>query len=165
MHITGGSCHKYHFCRDKTTRVCHDKHIFVKTNTCLSRQNYTCLSQAYFCQDKHLFVATKLHVFVATSILLSRKTHFCRDKTRLLSRQKYAGRHKTFVTTNTRQHFCRDNAQAYFCRDKRLVCRDKHVFVATKKKKKKKLVAAPALSIHSFTAPAVVSRFGLAVRR
>ena len=41
--IMGESCHKYHFCRDKS---------FVSTNTCLSRQR--------FCLDKHVFVATKV---------------------------------------------------------------------------------------------------------
>ena len=136
MHIIGGIYHKYHFCRDKTTMCLSRQAYFVKTNTCLSRQNYTCLSrQAYFCQDKPKFVATK--------------RVFCRDKsmlvdTKLLSRQT---RDNTFVATT-----------------------HKHTFVATKDlfvvtKKKKKIVAAPALSIHSFTAPAVVSRFGLAVRR
>ena len=63
--IVGGSCHKYNFyvyyvyimfaatehlsrqnhaCRDKIflsrqTRVCRDRHMFVATDTCLSRQN------------------------------------------------------------------------------------------------------------------------------
>ena len=59
--IMGGSCHKYHFCRDKhvfvTTKhvfcrdkkyACRDK-TFVPTKLCLSRQIF----------DKHLFVATK----------------------------------------------------------------------------------------------------------
>ena len=64
--IIGGSCHKYHFC--------HDKHIFVMKNTCLSQQKTcfvvinmfvttkVCLSQQNFCHNKN---------FVTTSILLS----------------------------------------------------------------------------------------------
>ena len=64
--IIGGSCHKYHFCRDKTRP--------------LSRQKYAC-------RDKR---------FVATKLCLSRQkknnchnkndTRVCRDETRLLSR-------------------------------------------------------------------------------
>ena len=71
--VTGGSCHKYHFCRDKT---------YVATNMykCLLRQSTTrhttklCLfcvfrdKTKYFCRDKF---------FVTTNILLSRQT---RDK-------------------------------------------------------------------------------------
>ena len=29
--ITGGSCHKYHFCHHKSS-VCRNKRVFVKTN-------------------------------------------------------------------------------------------------------------------------------------
>ena len=50
--ITGGSCHKYHFC--------HDKPMFVATNTCLSWQNTS-------------FVVTEVclwQIFVATNIVL-----------------------------------------------------------------------------------------------
>ena len=104
FYITGGSCHKYHFCGAKS--FCRAKHMFVATNTCLSRQSFchnkhnfvatTVLSQqAYFCRDKHAFFATE-HVF--------------RDKTR-------ACRDKTFVAAIL-------SRQAYFCRDK-------HAFVAT----------------------------------
>ena len=51
--IIGGSCHKYHFCRDKTRL--------------LSRQKYACRDKTFctvqrFCRKKHTFVATK-HVF------------------------------------------------------------------------------------------------------
>ena len=53
--INGGSCHKYHCCRDKT-RLCREKNMPVATIS-LSRQ--TCV-----CRDKS---------FVATSILLSRQ--------------------------------------------------------------------------------------------
>ena len=63
--IIGGSCHKYHVCRDK--------HVFVATKVCLSRQT--------FCRDKH--------TFVAASLLLSRQARVCHDQTRLLSRPKF----------------------------------------------------------------------------
>ena len=46
--ITGGSCHKYHFCSmlDATEDVfCRDKHVSVTTNTCFWRQ--------IFCRDKN----------------------------------------------------------------------------------------------------------------
>ena len=60
LFIIGGSCHKYHFCRDKS--------VFFARSTylCLSRQNYR----------KIMFVATNIRRdkgFVATSILLSRQ--------------------------------------------------------------------------------------------
>ena len=58
--ITGGSCHKYHFCRNKTNMFVATKHVFL--------------------------VVTK--TFVATSLLLSwqtqylsQQTHICRNKT------------------------------------------------------------------------------------
>ena len=111
MYITGGSCHKYHFCRDRS---------FVATEVRLSRQKFL-LRQAYFCCDKHMFVATK-HVFrcdksmlVATK-LLSRQTRVVQQifvVTNRLSRQKY------FVATN-------------IILSLQTFCRSKHTFVATK---------------------------------
>ena len=42
--IIGGSCHEYHFCRDKTlvatNKCCSEKHTFVETKD-------------VFCRDKH----------------------------------------------------------------------------------------------------------------
>ena len=69
-----GSCHKYHFCRDKylsqQTQVCHDKLLSW---------------HAHFCHDKHVFVVTT-HIFccnksmlVVTKILLQ-QNYVCRDK-------------------------------------------------------------------------------------
>ena len=57
--IIGGSCHKYHVCRDK--HVCYDK------TRLLSRQKYACYDQT--------FVATNIQqtIFVAT------KDMFCHD--------------------------------------------------------------------------------------
>ena len=81
----GGSCHRYHFCRDKHV-FCRDKIMFVATNICcilLSRQKTCfvvsntfvatkiCLSQQNFCRDKIMLVATKR---------LSRQNYVCRDK-------------------------------------------------------------------------------------
>ena len=84
--IIGGSCHKYEFCRDKSFDVfCCDKSMLVATKLCLSQQ-------AYFCHDK------KKTCFVATKVLF---------------RQKYVCRNKSFVAT------------------KDVFCRDKHVFKAT----------------------------------
>ena len=134
--IIGGSCHKYHFCRDKTFVVtntclwqtflvtktsrqtfCLDKLTFVATNTCLLRQNISfvstkaCLLRQNFCRDKQVFVAT---------------TIFCHGKhTFVISRDKD-------VATNVLSR------QAYFCRDKQMFvattifCHDKHTVVATK---------------------------------
>ena len=127
----GSSCHKYHFCHDKKqtnkqkTRVCHDKTSFVATKVCRSIQKL-CLSRQNVCRDKHVFVATKVldkHTFVnmclsrqnvkTTSILFTRqKTCFVTINT-YLSREKYAQVYKNDV--------CATN-----------ICREKHVFVATK---------------------------------
>ena len=54
--ITGGSCHKYHFCHDKSFV----QNIFVMTKL------------SYFCLTKDVF-------FVATNTCLSGQ-NFCRDK-------------------------------------------------------------------------------------
>ena len=90
--IIGRNYHKYHFCCDKTRLLsrqkygCRDKQ-FVAKKICLSRQNCCC--------DKYL--SRQNYV----CILLSRQTRVCRDKTRLLSRQKYGCLDKSFVATNT----------------------------------------------------------------
>ena len=66
--IIGGSCHKYHFCRNKS---------FVATNTCLSRQYTSFVMTKYVCRDKHktrLLLQQKSacydKMFVATKIIL-----------------------------------------------------------------------------------------------
>ena len=85
--ITGGSCHKDHFYRDKKT-------FFVATKLCLSRQTY-------FCRDKRL----SRQIFIATNvILLTRQAYFCRDKH--LSQQKFCRGKHTFVVT--KGMFCCD---------------------------------------------------------
>ena len=77
--ISGGSCHKYHFCRDKTQT--HKNTSFVATKVCLPRENF-CRNKIMFvttsigvCRDKHTFDATKdfccdKHMFVATKAIL-----------------------------------------------------------------------------------------------
>ena len=127
--IIGGSCHKYHF---------------------LSRQTSLLSGQKYACRDKHIFVVT--NNIVATSLLVSRQTRVCRDKTRLLSRQKYAyivtllHCYKSMLTLLHCYNTCLSRQNTYFfatkhvyCRDKSMltllqayVCRDKHDFVPTK---------------------------------
>ena len=85
--IIGGSCHKYHFCEKKivATNTClsrqrpvsRDKHVFVATKVCSSRQKFSRDKQ--FCRDKSI---------VATSILLSQQKT-CFVVTKCLSRQKW----------------------------------------------------------------------------
>ena len=67
--ITGGSCHKYHFCHDNT-RI-------------LSRQKYAW-------RDK---------TFVLTKLYLSRQNIFVATKVKYLWRQTRVCRHKSFVAT------------------------------------------------------------------
>ena len=108
--ITGGSCHKYHFCHDKFfvvtstcllrentsfvrtkvslpgQNVCQQKIMFVMTKYCCRNKVNTCLSWQKFCCDKHTFVKTKdvfchdKHVSVATKVSLLQQN---------LSRQKW----------------------------------------------------------------------------
>ena len=103
---------------------------FVATNTCLSRLS--------------LAGAATSSIFVVTKVCLLRQTCVCRDKTRLLSRQKYACRNKAFVSTKTglsrQTQVCRDVFVATnTCLSRHMFCRDKR-FVA----RKMILVAAPA---------------------
>ena len=54
--IIGGNCHKYYFCRDKSSvasNICCDKHNFVATKV-LS-------GQAYFCRDKTRLLPQQKH--------------------------------------------------------------------------------------------------------
>ena len=72
-----------------------DKHVFIATKVCLSRQNYVCppppplffsFSWQTFCRNKHNLFTTKL---VTTRILLSRQRRVLLRQTRVLSRQKW----------------------------------------------------------------------------
>ena len=71
--ITGGSCRKYDFWRDKHVFVatksvlCLDKSILVATKHLL-RLNYVCRDKI-FCRDNHTF----------------HQTHVCRDKSKLVA--------------------------------------------------------------------------------
>ena len=76
-------------------------------------------------------------MFVATKVLLRQTVFFCRDKTRVLSWQKYACCNKTLVATKLR--LLRQNifvATKVLSQQTRLswhkFCRDKHTFVTTK---------------------------------
>ena len=103
--MVGGSCHKYHFCRDKSFNFCRDKHVFVSTK-------YFCRNKSFVMTNKHNFVClSKSHVsrdkmFVASNRILSQQAYFCRDKRRVLSwptiylsRQTRVCRDKAFVRT------------------------------------------------------------------
>ena len=96
--ITDGSCHKYHYSRDKSmlfatklyfcrnetfvmTNISRDKHAchdktFVATNTCLLRQKFChdkhifVATKDLFCLDKHMFLATNYKTFVPTKMIL-----------------------------------------------------------------------------------------------
>ena len=67
--IIGGSCNKYHFCRDKHV-FCRDKSmldVFVATKLCVATKYFYCdktfvATKDVFClekHDKHVFVSTK----------------------------------------------------------------------------------------------------------
>ena len=88
--ITGGSCHKHHFCHDKHVFVvtkhvfCHDKSMLAATKL-LSQQNYICCDHFCCCCDKN-FVMTSILLswqktcFVVTKVSLSQQNYVCRDK-------------------------------------------------------------------------------------
>ena len=106
--IIGGTCRKYNFV---ATKVFHDEHISVATNTCLSWQNMffvitksmlMLVTTKYFCCNKQVFVATKA---------LSRQAYFCRDQKRVLSWQTRVCCDKTFVTTKI--YTCGSSCQWY----------------------------------------------------
>ena len=126
-------------CRDRRLSrrnyVCRDKRFLLRQNVWhdkyLSRKTY-------FCGYKHTFVATNTCLsrqntsLVATKVFLSRQN----------SRQIFVCRDKSFVARKLCQ-----SSQAYLCRNKHIFvatkdvfCRDKHMFVATKMT----LVASPA---------------------
>ena len=115
------------------------------------------------------------------------KYNFCRDKTRPLSRQKYACRDKRFVATKlclsrqkrrrivtTKMIHVFVATKHVFCRDKTILsrqnyaCRDKHVFVATNICHDKRFVATSILFLaikdvfcrdkHVFVATKLLSR-------
>ena len=98
-HITGGSCRKYHFCRDKTRqrRVCRDK------TRLLSRQKYACFN---FCRDK-IFLSRQNFSGDET---FSRQTraYFSHNKRSVLLRQTRA--HIVLLvgdgTTVRKERFC-----------------------------------------------------------
>ena len=59
--IIGRSCHKYHFCGDKSFVVANDEHMFVVTKHVFCHDRRCVLSQqTHVCYDKHEFVTTKV---------------------------------------------------------------------------------------------------------
>ena len=83
--IIGGSCHKYHFCRDKHVFFA-TKHVFfcfflffVATKVCLPQQKcrdkITFVPTKYFCRDKHVFVATKMIIVAAPTSYNQKRRH------------------------------------------------------------------------------------------
>ena len=113
--VTGGSCHKYHFCRDK--------HVFCLNKTrLLSRQKYTTHDKSFVATkrlSRQIFVETKLCTY-----------HFCRDKSciatntwcrdKYLSQQKFCRNKIMFVAT--KDAFCRDKHMFVVCRDRNGTC-------------------------------------------
>ena len=139
--ITGGSCHRYYFCRDKSVVVtslllswqhvfvttkhvfCHNKSMLATTKL-LSRQNYVCHDkhmQKLTCQDK---------TFVRTILCLLRQMFVW---TKLLSQQKYVCRDKRFITRSillSQQKTCFVGTNTYTCLSRQThVCHDKTVFM------------------------------------
>ena len=113
--IIGRSCHKYHFCHNKSfvaTKVlsqqkfaCHNK-TFVPTKLCF-------VVTKYFCHDKHkssvmtstLLLWQKVS-FVMTNTYLLQHTYFCRDKVLVATKlclpwQNFCHDKICFVMTNT----------------------------------------------------------------
>ena len=80
--IIGRSCHKYHFCRDKS--ICRDKHdikyTFVEIKDVICRDKIM-FSQQKFCRDQHTFDVTNILLSRQKTcfVVLSRQK-FCRDK-------------------------------------------------------------------------------------
>ena len=108
MTVSGGSCHKCHFCRDKHL-FCRDKSMLAMTK-CLSWQTYFCHNKIFllrqrFCRNK--FLSWQTCVCHDKSFVATTKDMFCHDKskhvfvmTKVLSWQKYFCHDKSFVTTS-----------------------------------------------------------------
>ena len=100
--IIGRSCHKYHFCHDKsfvTTKICLPQQKFCHDKIFLSWQTQK------FCHDKHTFVVTKdefchdEHMFIATNIFLSWQSFGC-DKIMFAETKLLSWQNMCFVMTN-----------------------------------------------------------------
>ena len=126
--IIGRSCHKYHFCHDKsfvTTKICLPQQVLSWQNIFVMTNTKVLSWQAYFCCDKRWVLSWRTHVYCDKHISVV---------TKFWLRQNYVCRDKTFVMT-----------KYVFCHDKHVFCHDKHVFVTTKLVATKIiLVAAPA---------------------
>ena len=114
--IIGGSCHKYHFCHNKsfvlTNTFVVTKHVFCCNKSMLvvlSWQKLCLLWQNYVCRDKHVFI---MRIFVVvTSILLSQQktcfvvTNMCLPQQTCLSWQNFC-RNKNDTCGNSCQRYC-----------------------------------------------------------
>ena len=104
---SGWSCHKYHFCCDKSS---------VVTNMCLVQQKSL--------SGQTIFVVTNKS-FVTTSILLLQQAYFCCDKRHVLSQQTHICHDKIkHVVTKVLSQL------NYICCNKS--CHNKNMFVAKK---------------------------------
>ena len=90
--ITGRSCHKYHFCRDKSfCHFCCGKHVCCDKTRLLSQQKYACCDKRTFVTTKDMFCRDS---FIMTKLCLSQQVllwqkYVCCNKRRVLSRQKW----------------------------------------------------------------------------
>ena len=77
--IICGSCHKYHFCRDKsyvfvvTKYFCCDKYLPRRTRVCRDKHTFVATKDV-FCRDEYVFVATKVSLSRQNLIVVSRGT-------------------------------------------------------------------------------------------
>ena len=131
--ITGGSCNKYHFSRDKrfvaTNTVvvfcCLDTNMLVATKL-LSLQNYVCCDknlswQNYVCRDKHVYFchererqrqtdrqtnrqSERVCMCVHTFVTTKGVFCVCRDKSMLVARKKNCREKIMFIATNICRH-------------------------------------------------------------
>ena len=87
--VIGGSCHKYHYCRDVMTNT------FVMTNTCF-------LWQSRVCHDKtHLYIVLLQQKFCHNKNILSQQTSFCQDKSFFTANVLSLQQKTCFVVTKT----------------------------------------------------------------
>ena len=98
--VVGGSCHKCHFCCDKTHLLLGQKYAYHDKSFVMNfliYHNKTFVT-TNICRDKHNFVMT-INFFATTSILLLRQnTSFVMTKV-CLSRQKFCHDKHVFVMT------------------------------------------------------------------
>ena len=122
--------HSRHNTSFEATKVCLSLDKFcAATNTCAEWHASQTVPEASCFGDGLVSLAGA----VTSIIFVGIKHIFCRDKTGLLSRQKYACRDNVIGGSGHKNHFCRDKSivgyKHNFCQN---FCRDKHAFVTTK---------------------------------